>query len=120
MKPILLNVASESASIDNMTVPIFIVGQLIVFVGTIIGIYYTLKNKNDMNTQSITSLKEDLNREIESNKEKITEMKTEHNESYRTLDSKVDAIDKEVSGIAGGISEIKGYMKAMADAQITK
>lgn len=116
MRFILLNAASESVSIDNLSIPVIMVGQLIVFVGGLLGFYFTLKQRTAMNTQAILTLSDNLNKEIEGNKESIREMKQQHNEAYTKLDGKVTAIEKEVSGIAGGVSEIKGYMKAMAES----
>lgn len=91
------------------------VGNIIVFVGVMIGFYFTLKQKTMANGTAITELEKKLNFEISNNKESIRTIKADHNEAYKQLDTKISLIEKEVSGISTGIGRIEGYMKAMAE-----
>ena len=106
---------ASGVSIDEINVPIFMVVNLIVFVGFLLGFYFTLKQKTIMNSTAISQLETKLNEEIDNNKDSIREMKADHNQAYKQLDTKISLIEKEVSGISSGIAKIEGYMKAMAE-----
>ena len=108
-------VSSKELSVEEITVPILLVGHLVVFVGFVLGIYFTLRSKVVFNQNQIDVLEIKLKEEIQSNKERIKEVKENHHEAYKQLDLKISLIEKEVSGISSGISKIEGYMKAMAD-----
>ena len=114
MNEILLN-ANTSVSFTDVDLPIMVVAQLVIFVGTLVGFWSTLKNKTAMNTRLNKELKEKLNEHISDSDKRISANRQECNEAYTKLENKICIIEKEVNNITVGIANIEGYMKAIVN-----
>ena len=106
--------ATSDISVTDMSLPIMVVAELIVFVGLLVGIWSTMKNKTAMNAKLYSELKEKLNTHMADSERQINSLRQNHNEAYSKLENKISGLEKEVGGIAIGIANIEGFMKAMS------
>jgi hypothetical protein len=110
----LLN-ATSNVSVTDVDLPIMVVAQLVIFVGSLVGFWYNIKNKTAMNTRLNKELKEKLVEHVSDSEKKIDSYKQNCDEAYTKLENKICNIEKEVNTITVGIANIEGYMKAMCD-----
>jgi len=109
----ILLAANTSVSFTDVDLPIMFVGELIVFVCTLVGFWSTLKNRTAMNTRLNKELKEKLSEHIVDSNKRINDNRQECNDAYTKLENKICIIEKEVNNITVGIANIEGYMKAI-------
>jgi hypothetical protein len=114
MEVILLNATSD-ISVTDVSLPIMVVAELVVFVALLVGVWYSMKNKTSMNSNSCKEIKIQLEKHMTDSDKKIDSLKHDHNEAYKKLENKICSIEKEVNNITVGIANIEGYMKAMCD-----
>jgi hypothetical protein len=106
--------ATSGMSVTDISLPIMVVAELVVFVGLLVGMWSTLKNKTTMNAKLYSELKEKLNTHMADSERQINSLRQNHSEAYSKLENKISGLEKEVGGIAIGIANIEGFMKAMS------
>lgn len=111
----ILLAAKANVSVTEVDLPIMVVAQLIVFVGSLVGFWFNIKNKTDMNTRLNKELKEKLNDHITESDKRISTNRQECNDAYTKLENKICLIEKDVKNITVGIANIEGYMKAIVN-----
>ena len=114
MEVILLN-ATNDVSVTDVSLPIMVVAELVVFVALLVGVWSTMKNKTAMNARLNKELKEQLREHMSDSHKKIDSYRQDCNEAYTKLENKISVIEKEINNITVGIANIEGYMKAMCD-----
>lgn len=114
MNLFLLN-AKANVSVTDVDLPIMVVAQLVIFVGSLVGFWFNIKNKTAMNTRLNKELKEKLAEHMAESVKKIDSYRQDCNEAYTKLETKMCVMEKQVNNITVGIANIEGYMKAMSD-----
>jgi hypothetical protein len=98
-----------------MNLPTENIIEFIVLFSGGVGVWLKLNTKITEMSSNLKNLKEDHDRALVDNKDRILSLESKQNESHGSLDHRLTQIERDMQGISSDIGEIKGYFKAIAE-----